>query len=752
MRFVTALVGRGACIGIGLLISAPALAITPGPTVEGRHCTLAEVRQPDAAIPLPQPVIVRGRVTWVAHDTVMDGYAVVQDDTAGIWVNFRLARQRGVWNQSNDTAAEDAWAGLSPGLDVIIEGRRDVEGFAPMLLPHRAWIVTPSNAALPAAPSADPRRLFSGADDSQRVTVEGILQGYSDDGARWILELATDRQRCLVSVLHEWMLPNPSHLVDGVIRVAGVAASRFTTRGEFVSPTLHVCEADDISILAQPEHAPFEAPIVPLARLGRFQTEPASAHRVRCVGTLTHTRRNEYLCIQEGAVGLRVELAEGAELDAGDVVEVSGFIDSSGVVAGVSEAAVMVGAVARKLASGSQPPPVPITPEQVVRVNSDAQRSGLTAVPGDYDGVLVTFPARLVEAQRTDDGGVLLLASGGLTIHASASAADYQSLRALEAGSQLQITGVLQMDLSLMRGRGPDWRMPLVQRMGVLLRSAQDVAVVKRPTWWNRRRLLITLLLVGGGLAMTLGWVWSLRKEVAAQAVRILEEMRGRREAAVEYQATLRERNRLAANLHDTLLQTLSAIGMQLQSCELSGRTGGAHLGEHLDLTRSMVDKAVSDLRGSVWSLRSIPLQGRSFADAVESLGRQLAISTGIDVATDMDSATPVVPDFVAGNLLLVLQEAMHNAVRHASPRKIRVRVAPTGTADSISLTIEDDGRGFTPGREAGPEDGHFGLTVMRERVERLGGSLTISSRPSAGTKVDVTIRLNPHDAEIEAA
>jgi signal transduction histidine kinase len=469
------------------------------------------------------------------------------------------------------------------------------------------------------------------------------------------------------------------------------------------------------------------------------------------VGTLTHSRRGDCLYIQEQAVGMRVGLADDSQFAPGDVVEVSGFIDSSRVVAGVAEAAVMTGAIARKLRSGEPPSPRPIVPADVVRVNAAARTSGLVAEPGDFDGVLVTFPARLVEAQQTGDGGELVLASGDLTLHALAGPAEYPSLRTIEIGSQLQVTGVLQMHLSEIRSRNLDWRRPLVQRMGVLLRSADDVAVVARPTWWNRRRLAAALSLVAAGLSLALAWVWSLRKEVAAQARRIREEMRGRREAAVEYQATLRERNRLAANLHDTLLQSLSALGLQLQSCELSGRSGRQELGRHLGLARTMVDDAVSELRGSVWSLRSIPLKGKSFAEAVESLGRHVTASTAIDVATRVDPDTPPVPDFVAGNLLLVLQEAMHNAVRHADPQAIRIAIASGAAADSIALTITDDGRGFTPGRQAGPEEGHFGLSVMRERIERLGGRLELESGPGHGTTIHVTITLSPHDADFES-
>ena len=104
-------------------------------------------------------------------------------------------------------------------------------------------------------------------------------------------------------------------------------------------------------------------------------------------------------------------------------------------------------------------------------------------------------------------------------------------------------------------------------------------------------------------------------------------------------------------------------------------------------------------------------------------------------------SGTPVeLPSFVAGNLLLVVQEAIHNALRHAAPTQVDVEA--TFAADgSLTVTVQDDGAGFLPGTEAGPAQGHFGLQGMRERLERLGGTLEIESAPEAGTTITAQVR-----------
>ena len=227
--------------------------------------------------------------------------------------------------------------------------------------------------------------------------------------------------------------------------------------------------------------------------------------------------------------------------------------------------------------------------------------------------------------------------------------------------------------------------------------------------------------------------------------------MQTRHEAAVEFNATIRERNRLAANLHDTLLQTMSAIGMQLQSCELSGRDGGKPAANHLGLARRMVDHAVGELRESVWALRSFPLKGQSLPEAVRSLAAHLeeGCETRIDVA--MTGSETAVSDFVAGNLLLVVQEAVHNALQHAQPATIEVVLSFDPASAAINVTVRDDGTGFTPGTQAGPLQGHFGMQGMRERVERLGGTLRVESAPGRGTVIHARVKNLPYDRQIEA-
>ncbi len=734
---------RFVVLGVVLVASVTQATLEARP--DGQAVPIAALRRqgPDADVGPDTLVVIRGRVAWCV-DTEEDGsYAVVQDDTAGIWVNVRLARTRGLWNPTANSAVEADWQALQPGLEVAVTGRRDTSGYAPMILPTAIRI--PDRDAPRVMPEAIPTtaiRLFAGADDSQRVAFTGVLQGYRRQGDAWVLAMGSEGRRFLAHLPADFMPDGPGPFVDGVVRITGVATSKFTTRGEIMTPFLRVARREDLELVEPPPASSDPGRVVPLDRLVGFNPNGPDEHRVRTQGVVTHALPGRMLFVQQGASGVRVETTSPDLFLPGDVVEIVGFVDTSRVLAGIAQAAAIREAVVQRIGHEPPPAPIPVQPDEIIETNAKAAALGLTAIPGDYDGALVTFTARLSELHRAERGGVLLLSTGRTLLGGLASSVDYASLSKLEVGSQLQVAGVLQLQVGSDELENLEWGVPEVGRMSIVLRSMNDVKVLEQPPWWTRRRLVNALAAVAVALGTVLGWAALLRRQVAVQSRTLALEISDRHAAAVEYAATLRERNRLAANLHDTLLQSLSAIGIQLQSCELAEREDAVAREQQLGVARGMVDHAVAELRGSVWSLRTYPLKGKSFAEAVEALAGQLAAAAGIRVIVDRGPDVPPIPDGIAGNLLLVLQEAMNNAARHARPQQIIVSVRRGPAVDRLEVAVADDGQGFDEHAAAGPAEGHFGLHVMRERVERLGGWLELTSRPGHGTEVCAHLRL----------
>lgn len=308
-------------------------------------------------------------------------------------------------------------------------------------------------------------------------------------------------------------------------------------------------------------------------------------------------------------------------------------------------------------------------------------------------------------------------------------------------------TGIAHVESEPGQGR---WPLKILSRMQLLVRNSRDIRLVTPPPWWTLRRLATAAAGLAALAAIATAWAVALRREVHRQTAIAVEEATARREATVEYEVTLRERNRLAANLHDTILQAMSGIGFQLGVCETANSRRGeadaaiAHdrMGEHLAVARKMLDHAAGQLRGTVWSLRSLSADGRPFGVALRALVDRTAAGHDATTSLALDPAAGELPPLVSGNLLLVLQEALHNALHHAEPTAVAVEVRVDETGSGIVATVRDDGCGFTLGEQVGPAEGHFGLDGMRERLERIGGTLEIKTAVGVGTTVRAAVPL----------
>jgi signal transduction histidine kinase len=297
----------------------------------------------------------------------------------------------------------------------------------------------------------------------------------------------------------------------------------------------------------------------------------------------------------------------------------------------------------------------------------------------------------------------------------------------VRAGCDLELTGVCQMfstDDARQLGKWPD-------AFELLLPAAESVRVVGAPPWWTFGRLVSALGGVAILLAFALLWAFTLKRRVAVRNALLGREIRARHDAEL----LANERQRLAADLHDTLAQTLTGAAFQLEIAESLGAPDSAAAAEHLSLAQRLLDRSRDDLRRAVWDLTPGALVGQGLVPALEIAAHELTDGTGITVEVDADGPVASIPDRLSVHLYRAAHEALSNAVRHGGARRILVRLG--GEGDSVVLTVSDDGRGFDPERAPGPDEGHFGLRSLRERIQRLGGAVKISSG-AGGTTITV--------------
>lgn len=208
--------------------------------------------------------------------------------------------------------------------------------------------------------------------------------------------------------------------------------------------------------------------------------------------------------------------------------------------------------------------------------------------------------------------------------------------------------------------------------------------------------------------------------------------------------ATLRERERLARELHDSVGQVLGYVSMQAQAADKWLRENDVPRATALiGRLTEVAQQAHADIREAIQALKVAPPATWSFLAALREYAGDFERQHGITTVVTTEENVAAVP-FDPGTgvqVLRVVQEAMTNARKHGRPRTVRIHLVNEGSA--VRITISDDGEGMVSEVGNGPATGHFGITFMRERMAEIGGSVELSSEPGVGTQVLLRIPLH---------
>jgi ligand-binding sensor domain-containing protein/two-component sensor histidine kinase len=207
------------------------------------------------------------------------------------------------------------------------------------------------------------------------------------------------------------------------------------------------------------------------------------------------------------------------------------------------------------------------------------------------------------------------------------------------------------------------------------------------------------------------------------------------------FAAVFEERNRLAREMHDTLIQGCVGVSALLEAASSAREVSPSISDELFDRARNEVRATVDEARLAVWNLRQS--FGEGLAPAISQLTRRLSLETGIPIGFESSGAPLDLGAESERSLLMIVREALQNALRHAAPEHVSVSLS--SGRHGLQVEIEDDGRGFDPSILNSPNGQHYGLIGMRERAERLGGRLSLTSAPGKGSQVRLSIpRIRP--------
>lgn len=329
-------------------------------------------------------------------------------------------------------------------------------------------------------------------------------------------------------------------------------------------------------------------------------------------------------------------------------------------------------------------------------------------------GILVQISGSVARL-TTIDGSLIARLSSGL----SETSVDYtctpSAFDSIRVGSTVTVTGFVRLDGGRWHPFAP---FPRITEATLVPRDAHDVVLVSGPSWWTPKRLLL------GSMAILLLLAAFLAKTLLSQAF---------------VKTRLRERTNLAVELHDSLSQTLTAVSCQIAAAEDSFVSDPGQSEKRLRTAGRILTSCRKELKNCLFDLRS-EMTGR--LDLASSLQRTLK-PFEVDASIRMRILTRRLrlDETMTHDLLSIVRELVSNAVRHGSAASIYI--AACVDSGNLLISVRDDGCGFDVDSVQGPDQGHFGLTGIRDRLAHLNGTLRIKSTPERGTHVRLALPLN---------
>lgn len=502
---------------------------------------------------------------------------------------------------------------------------------------------------------------------------------------------------CEFHALLEGPLPPesvPWGLAESRVRIQGVVATIFNAGRQMTRRFLRVNSLEDIQPL-DPRDEGAGPRLVSADELFRLNgAGPADLVRVRGITTMALPGRGLFLRTDGG--GLWVQTAQPLDAVPGAEVEVEGW-PRAGPMKPLLRAR-----GARVLGGGKVPVPLMLAAREVLNARHESE--------------FVSLEAELLDVYRGEDGITLELRDSAIVFRGLLAERD-GTLPALVPGSRLSLAGIAQISSA-----GAFAPLQEEDKLLLRLRSPADIRVISLPSWWTARRVVMAAAAIIAGM---LAIYWRVRTK------RRREQEAHRR----EFEAVLAERGRFAREIHDSLAQGLTSISLQLECVrdEVTGDPDKARC--HLETARSLVRDSLREARRTVWNLRPLALGEADLATALQRFANDLTRDAKVVCTQEIEGTPRPLPADHESALLRIGQESLTNAVRHAGPNRIVVRLR--FGSDWVTLAVRDDGRGFDVAERVGKG---YGLTGMHERVAALGGSLSIDSMPGEGTEVSATL------------
>lgn len=594
---------------------------------------------------------------------------------------------------------------LKLGSRVRVIGQTNIE------LSYFANIVQAKTEVLGQGPLPEPRHvtrqdLFSPWIDAQWVEIEAIVVGTEEGGFSYTLVLDIDGKTFKADLPFQAdNARRATALMQRRVILRGISGTVVNQNKQMTDRHFLIPSFDQI----MPIETNLKEDSAPLKKINALLQSDNSQEDISKVEGIVTQHRSGGFYLRDETASTFVHATANAVYPPGSHVEVEGF-------ATVAAFRPILRAVKIRIMDQAQIP-------SAIPLNTDL------GIQPKLHNELVTLNCEFLAMRVGGQENILQCRSGNTYFEAWIPTPTADPIP-LEPRDLIQITGIYEATTT-----HPMPRMEWADGFRVHLAGADAVTVLRKAPWWTLERLLLALGIAMAAILAFLIWTSLLRRRVAAQTQIITRQ--------VEREVVKDERQRIARELHDTLEQDLTGLSMQLENAteEIGEANGPAY--RSLTLVHRMLQHCRLEARASVSDLRNPDVLVRHLPEAMrESLNEKIR-ETNATLDFSVEGSPQPLRSTTQNHLLRIAREALTNALRHGKASHVRCNLSYA--VDGVTLEVEDNGHGFDSTQP--PPVGHFGLTGMRERANKIQSQFFLSSNPDTGTKIRVYLPYSSPEA-----